>query len=216
MIIERMVSGMSFVVVSVAAMAFAGCAMEAGDVDALESESEGEEDIAQEAQAIGPECAAASPTISAVGTVNYTSPQTYSTTNCFKAVVVDVANYKSGAALPPTNDGLSYSFSTTVSWAEAVPDIFTLNHEAICNSMLVRADLFEFINGVPTVKTTQSSLGQWVDGDIFSFCSIPALNLTSQLQAGKKYRVAATARTSNSVTHKVNVNASWVGVSIPK
>jgi hypothetical protein len=215
MIIERMISGMSVVVVSVAAMTLAGCAMEAEDVDAIELE----EDIAQEAQAFGAECAAASPTVTAVGTVNYTSPQTYSTTNCVKAVVVDVSNYKTGAPLPPTNDGLSYSFSTFVSWADAVPGSSTLNHEAICNSMLVRVDLFEVINGVPVFKTTRTSLGQWIDGDLFSLCEAPALDLTSQMQAGKKYRIAASARSSSASTaptRKVNVNASWSGVAIPK
>lgn len=215
MIIERMISGMSVVVVSVAAMTLAGCAMEAEDVDAIDIE----EDIAQEAQAIGTECAAASPTVTAVGTVNYTSPQTYDTTNCFKAVVVDVSNYKTGAPLPPTNDGLSYSFSTSVSWADAVPNVSTLNHAAICNSMLVRADLFEVVNGVPVFKTTQTSLGNWSDGELFSNCSTPALDLTSQMQAGKKYRIAATARAgsgSSAPTRKVNMNASWTGVFIPK
>jgi multidrug resistance efflux pump len=104
----RIVGGMSVLLSS--AVTLMGCSVEAADDGALDG------DIEQVEEAIGTDCAAASPTATFAGAINYTSPRTYDTAHCTKAVVLDVSNYAFVAV--PYTPGVSGQFFTDVSWAD--------------------------------------------------------------------------------------------------
>lgn len=175
----------------VGAIATAGCA--------AEDSSDGQGATGELAQAIGTECSAASTTAAFVGGANYTSPQTYSTTSCFKAVVVDISNYSStflGAG--------NVAGGTYISWADSAPTT-----QAACTSSWVRADLFVWQNNAWTYKGFKTATGIWTPFFGSFFCETAQVGFTApDLVAGNTYRIAATARTaatSDAATRKVSV-----------
>lgn len=199
--IKRIVERMSVALLGAAALSLAGCSVQATEEEGIE------EDIGDEAAEIGTECAAAAVTATFVGGINFTSPQTYSTTNCFKAVVLDVTNFKNGFAPEPI-DGFTHTFRSFVQWADALPSLSDPNREALYSQLWLDADLFEVVNGIPVYKTTKESFGF-----CGFFCSAPlAIDFAPLMQPGKTYRISATARTSKSSaapTRKVNVTTNW-------
>ena len=100
----RIVNGLGFVCFSVAAMAFAGCAIDAAGDDSLVDDvmEEDVEGVEEAEQAMGVECANAAATATFVGGIDYDSPQTYNTTSCYKGVVLDVSKYSSLYAQNPS------------------------------------------------------------------------------------------------------------------
>src|SRR5262245_54064110 len=136
-IVRGMIAGMGFV----ASLVLVGCAVEAGDDVDREGSTGAAVHIGEAAEAIGTECAAASPITTFVGGFDYTSPQTYNTANCYKAVALDVTNYQTGVAPPLCGYP---DFRTSVHWVDAPPST-----PAACSQAWLRADLFEIVNGVP-------------------------------------------------------------------
>ncbi|WP_437503859.1 hypothetical protein [Sorangium sp. So ce1099] len=203
----RIVNGLAFVCFSVAALAFAGCAVDAGDDDSLLDDVV-EEDVDQAEQALGVECANASTTASFVGGINYNSPQSYNTTSCYKGVVLDVTNYSSLYAQNPS--GSVFPGSTTVEWADSLPAFADPDHEAKCESTFVAADLFEKVGNSWVHRTSKESLGIWTPFFDGGFCAGPAVSFSSEMQAGKTYRISATARaqkSSSALTRKLHVES---------
>jgi hypothetical protein len=154
-----------------------------------ETASEDRNDVGEVFQAIGSECAAASATAMFVGGANYTSPQTYDTTNCYKAVVIDIDKYSADFL---GNYGSGRPGGTYINWKDAVPVT-----QSACNDSWVRADLFHWLNNTWIYDYPKDSHGTWISGDLFTGCFLPETSFTSiDLQAGNTYRIAATARTS--------------------
>ncbi|HEU4409376.1 MAG TPA: hypothetical protein VFS43_29220 [Polyangiaceae bacterium] len=182
----KIISRLGAVLVGASALWLSGCAAEAGEGEAPEG------DVDSVGQAIGTECAAAAPTASFVSAINYTSPQTYSTPNCFKGVVLDVTKYASTAPA-------GHSVFTGVGWADSVPVASQANHVADCNNLWLHADLFEIVNGVPVYVTSRDDHGTWLtDFPAANTCQGPSVSLTDLMTPGKAYRVSATARTFQS------------------
>ena len=203
----RIVNGLGFVCFSVVAIALAGCAVDAADDDSLVDDVM-EEDVDQAEQALGVECANAAATATFVGGINYNSPQTYNTTNCYKGVVLDVSNYSSLYAQNPS--GSVFPGRTTVEWADSLPAFADPDHEAKCESTFVAADLFEKVGSSWVHKTSKESLGSWTPFFDGGFCAGPAVSFSSEMQAGKTYRISATARSykgSSAPTRKLHVES---------
>ncbi|WP_437926076.1 hypothetical protein WMF37_44720 [Sorangium sp. So ce291] len=203
----RIVNGLGFVCFSVAALAFAGCAVDAGDDDSLLDDVV-EEDVDQAEQALGVECANAAATATFVGGINYNSPQSYNTTSCYKGVVLDVSNYSSLYAQNPS--GSVFPGRTTVEWADSLPSLSDADHVAKCESTFVAADLFEKVGSSWVHKTSKESLGVWTPFFDGGFCAGPAVSFSSEMQAGKTYRISATARaqkSSSALTRKLHVES---------
>ncbi|WP_437830398.1 hypothetical protein [Sorangium sp. So ce1153] len=203
----RIVNGLAFVCFSVAALAFAGCAVGAGGDDSLLDDVV-EEDVDQAEQAMGVECANAAATATFVGGINYNSPQTYNTSSCYKGVVLDVSSYSSLYAQNPS--GSVFPGRTTVEWADSLPAFEDEGHEARCESTYVAADLFEKVGSSWVHKTSKESLGSWTPFFDGGFCAGPAVSFSSEMQAGKTYRISATARSykgSSAPTRKLHVES---------
>jgi hypothetical protein len=181
--------------VSILMLAFSACAVESDDDDPVSGDV---------AQAIGTECSGANPTVTFNGGANYTSPQTYDTASCFKAVVVDITSYAASFLGAGDVPGGTY-----ISWADSLPTT-----AAACTSSWVRSDLFVWNAGWVYVGPRESH-GAWVapdPSDPFSLSGClftPGTSYTAaDLQAGKTYRIAATARTaasSSAATRRVRV-----------
>ncbi|WP_437754345.1 hypothetical protein [Sorangium sp. So ce1389] len=203
----RIVNGLGFVCFSVAALAFAGCAVDAGDDDSLLDDVV-EEDVDQAEQAMGVECANAAATATFVGGINYNSPQTYNTSSCYKGVVLDVSSYSSLYAQNPS--GSVFPGRTTVEWADSLPAFADPDRVAKCESTYVAADLFEKVGSSWVHKISKESLGSWTPFFDGGFCAGPAVSFSSEMQAGKTYRVSATARSykgSSAPTRKLHVES---------
>lgn len=184
---------------TVSAFALTGCYAEVGESDSMD------EDIAEAEQGIGTECAAATPVQTFSGGFNYTSPTTYNTANCYKAVPLKVTNYET-AMPPPSAQG--YELYTTVGWADA-----EITDPAACSASWARADVFKYVNGIPVYLGFRESHGGW--GDLFDVCFHPHIDISDMLSPGNTYMVAATARTaatSAAPTRKVGVKSLWVAV----
>ncbi|XXY54052.1 hypothetical protein WME91_23265 [Sorangium sp. So ce269] len=203
----RIVNGLAFVCFSVAALAFAGCAVDAGDDDSLLDDVV-EEDVEEAEQAMGVECANAAATATFVGGIKYNSPQSYNTTNCYKGVVLDVTQYSSLYAQNPS--GSVFPGRTTVEWADSLPTFADPDHVARCESTYVAADLFEKVGTSWVHRTSKESLGSWTPFFDGGFCAGPAVSFSSEMQAGKTYRISATARSykgSSAPTRKLHVES---------
>ncbi|WP_437810813.1 hypothetical protein [Sorangium sp. So ce1078] len=216
----RIVNGLGFVCFGVVAIALAGCAVDATDDDALVDDVvEGdvvEENVAEAEQAMGIECGSAATTASFFGGINYTSPQSYSTTSCYKGVVLDVQNYSSSYAQNPS--GSVFPGRTTVEWADSLPTLADPDRLSRCESAYVAADLFEKVGQSWVYKTSKESLGSWTPFFDGGFCAGPGVSFSSEMQAGKTYRISATARTqksSSAATRKLRVE-SRLPVSAPR
>ncbi|HEU4539022.1 MAG TPA: hypothetical protein VFS00_33105 [Polyangiaceae bacterium] len=189
---KNIVSHIGFVVMASAALWLGGCVEGAGEGGGAGENDAAEGPVGEVEQAIGAECAAAAPTASFVSVLDYTSPQTYNTVNCFKGVVVDVKSYASTA---PLGD----SIFTGVGWADAVPLASQANHVADCQNLFLQADLFEIVNGVPVFKTSRQARGQWLtDFPAPNTCQAPGVSFSDLMIKGRTYRVSATARTTAS------------------
>ena len=203
----RIVNGLAFVCFSVAALAFAGCAVDAGDDDSLLDDVV-EEDVEQAEQALGVECANAATTATFVGGIKYDSPQSYNTTSCYKGVVLDVSNYSSLYAQNPS--GSVFPGRTSVEWADSLPAFADPDHVARCESAFVAADLFEKVGNSWVHRTSKESLGSWTPFFDGGFCAGPAVSFASEMLAGKTYRISATARSykgSSAPTRKLHVES---------
>jgi hypothetical protein len=163
--------------------------------------------VGEASQAIGSECAAAVATQSFVSVINYASPQTYSTTNCYKGVVLDVSSYVSTA---PSGDWVY----TNVGWADSVPLASQAGHEAACAALWMEEDLFERVNGTWVFRGTREAFGYWSTGfPAANTCMPPTVDFNDTMIAGRTYRISATARTSKSsaaATRKLSVFTSFV------
>jgi hypothetical protein len=194
MTIGTIMSRMGIVSICASGLVLSGCLGNA-EVEAFE------EDLGETEQAIGTECAGVStPTASfSHSGVGYLSPQTYTTTSCYKAVVLDVSDYQ----VPASGSWIN------VSWNDTVPVASDPDHVATCNSMYVQAELFELAsNGSWIWLDSQNNQGTWKSGT----CYYPMVDLFD-LDLGKTYRIAATARTSNSSsapTRKLAVATGWL------
>lgn len=158
-----------------------------------------EPELGQDSQAIGVECANAIPTQVACHGLSYASPFSYSTTSCFKAVVLDVYNYDGNLGTTPA------TLQTRVSWASAVPAL------ADCANAAVLSDLFEIVGAQFTYLGSQVAHGQVVSGA----CLAPSLAWNGEMSKGHSYRVTASARradTSSAPTRAVVVETLANGV----
>ncbi|KYG09898.1 hypothetical protein BE21_15400 [Sorangium cellulosum] len=203
----RIVNGLGFVCFGVVAIALAGCAVDATDEDALVDDVV-DEDLAEAEQASGVECAGAAATAAFVGGINTTSPQSYSTASCYKGVVLDVQSYSSLYAQNPS--GSVFPGRTTVEWADGLPTLADPDRIAKCESTYLAADLFEKVGPSWVYKTTKESLGIWTPFFDGGFCAGPGVSFSSEMQAGKTYRISATARThksSSAATRKLHVES---------
>ncbi|MGK3969015.1 hypothetical protein WMF01_51560 [Sorangium sp. So ce1667] len=203
----RIVNGLGFVCFSVVAIALAGCAVDAADDDLLVDDVM-EEDVEEAEQALGVECANAAATATFAGGINYNSPQSYNTTSCYKGVVLDVSNYSSLYAQNPS--GSVFPGRTTVEWADSLPAFADPDHVAKCESAFVAADLFEKVGSSWVHRTSKESLGSWTPFFDGGFCAGPAVSFSSEMQAGKTYRISATARaqkSSSALTRKLHVES---------
>lgn len=176
---NQIVSG---IVIALASLSLNGCM-----VDGIEGE-DAMLDIDQTELALGLECADTFATQTFNGGINYTSPQTYNQTSCYKGVAIDVTNYSSIYTQPGDIPG-----HTAVEWADALP-----NTQAACQSTVVTAYLFQWINGDWQYVDDKSSFGVWTSFFGSYYCSGPGVSFETEMQAGRTYRIAATARTQNS------------------
>ncbi|WP_437906567.1 hypothetical protein WME95_01225 [Sorangium sp. So ce327] len=186
---SKIVRGMGVVVFGIVGLALAGCVGEELPEDMMDGEAL-VEDVMETAEAIGPECAAALPTQTFSGGIDAMSPQTYNTEHCYKAVVYDVTNYSASFTGPGSPSG-----GTRVWWGENS----TAATQAECEKLWVRADLFVLVAGQWVYLDRKEANGEWVHLiDLFdeASCWGPGLVFTD-LDPGKTYRVAATARTNN-------------------
>jgi hypothetical protein len=164
-------------------LAVSACAVESDDDDPATGDV---------SQAIGTECSGAAATVTFNGGANFTSPQTYDTASCFKAVVVDINNYSASFLGAGDVPGGTY-----ISWADG-----GLGTPSACSASWVRTDLFVW-NAGWVYLGFRDSHGSWVAGDPtdpfnLSGCLFQAGTgyTAADLQAGKSYRIAATARTA--------------------
>jgi hypothetical protein len=201
---SKIVRGMGVLVFGIAGLSLAGCA-ESLPEGMAESEAIVEGDTMEAEEAIGAECAAATQTATFVGFIPpTTSPQTYNKTHCYKAVVYDVTNY-SPDYVP---NGWTSGGGIYIEYADA-----PVATASACNQLWVRADLFEFYapTGQWIWKGTQEDVGQWYSASPShaAYCDEPWVGFDpADFYVGKTYRVAATARTSESSsapTRKVHV-----------
>ncbi|HET7505494.1 MAG TPA: hypothetical protein VFK02_30950 [Kofleriaceae bacterium] len=171
------------------------------------------EDMAPAVQ--GPVCSAAHAVVFNGG-ADFTSESSYGSTECEKAVVVEIDRYSSrflGDGTPPGG--------TSIDWAGPAPST-----PAACAASYVQADLLVQRNGAWVPRRTLDAHGTWkphpvpAAGERISAqvvpggtCSPPAIQFRSpDLQAEQNYRVIATARiaaTRAAATHQVRV------VSVP-
>jgi hypothetical protein len=140
----------------------------------------------------------------------YASAQTYSQTNCFKGVVVDVSAYMqtltpgggatgTGTPAPSGVGGINAGLptevgATRIAWADAVPTTQTE-----CESIVLGAYLFEGQSapGAWTTQEFQSEFGHW-NG---SSCTPPFVDYShAEMLTGNKYRIAAGARRENTTS----------------
>jgi hypothetical protein len=152
------------------------------------SQPPGAEEIGSSTSPLSEGCAAThQPTASFTGSVDFTSPTTYSAPNCFKAVVLDVDDYalaNTGWGTPPGR--------TEITWEDP--------QWGVCSDMMIRAQLFRKVSGV------------WIpDGDekqangtvrvgplpVALSCTPPSVSFDKEMKPGLDYRIAATARAGN-------------------
>jgi hypothetical protein len=164
----RIVRGLVVGIVGAALLVLSGCAVEPSDDGAPEG------DVGQAAEAIGTECADASPTVVSYGYIDYISPQWYTKPNCYKAVVMDVYDVVAG--------------DIYMDWQDAIPTT-----QAACEQAWMRVDVFEIVGGVPQYRGHDESFGSWLG----SWCYVNVLMISEYTHSGKDYRIAATARTDN-------------------
>jgi hypothetical protein len=203
--------GLGLVCSSFIALSLAGCSVEAMD-DEMDDSEDLAEDIGEASDAVGIECANAPATMSFTGGINYSSPQTYSTTNCYKGVVLDVTSYSQVYTQPAIGGGRDGR--TEVQWADALPLRSEVNAASRCGSLWMLADLFESVGDAWVHRATKETNGSWMevhneDWDIAQ-CMAPLLSFSSEMQAGKKYRISTTARTaqtSAAPTRKLTVKS---------
>jgi hypothetical protein len=171
----------------------AGCA-----VDAVS-----DEEVAETEQHLDESCAAGPLSAQAVGGINYTTPQTYNPAGCYKGQVVEIMN------LSPNYVGLGniQSGGIYVTWADAEPGTKTA-----CEASKVRALLFEKQGSSWVTLADETVSGEYhAAGSGWSaYCNPPGLSFTSELKAGKTYRVALTGRDPSNATRRVKVKTEMV------
>lgn len=205
---HNFVSGLALAIISSSALLLGGCLAEGASAELSDTDdaTSVEEAVGEASQAIGSECAAAVATQSFSSTIDYTSPQTYSTTNCYKGVVLDVTSY---ASTVPAGNWIY----TNVGWEDSVPLASQPGHEAACAALWMEADLFERVNGTWVFRGTREAFGFWETEFPANTCMPPTVNFNDVMVPGRTYRLSATARTakgSSAPTRKLNVATSFV------
>lgn len=206
---HNFVSGLALALISSSALLLSGCLAEGASAELSDTADAAsvDEAVGEASQAIGSECAAAAATQSFSSVIDYTSPQTYSTTNCYKGVVLDVTSYASTA---PAGNWIY----TNVGWADSVPVASQSGHEAACAALWMEGDLFERVNGTWVFRGTREAFGYWsTDFPATNTCMPPTVNFNDVMVPGRTYRIAATARTSkgsSALTRKLSVVTSFV------
>jgi hypothetical protein len=174
-------------------LGLAGCAVDAAS----------DEEIAEIEEHLDETCATAPLSHQSVGSLNYTTPQTYNPPACYKGQVVEVMN------LSPNYIGLGniQSGGIYVTWADSEPGTKTA-----CEASKVRALLFEKQGSswVTLADKTVTGTFHAAGGGWSAYCNPPALSFTKGLTAGKTYRVALTGRDPSNATRKVNVKTEMV------
>jgi hypothetical protein len=122
--------------------------------------------------------------------IGWTSPQTYSHPDCYKAVIADVLNYSPIYSGPGDESGGIY-----VSWADAIPTT-----QSACVSAWIHADLY--VSGGTKIGS-KSAVGQWFPAGFFvAHCAPPSVSFTTEIPLFSGYtgiyRTVASARTSSS------------------
>ncbi|WP_437859213.1 hypothetical protein [Sorangium sp. So ce363] len=187
---------------SMAAMATTGCAVEMQD-------EQRDEDVAEAEQAYSePTCATVAAVATYNGGFNYTSPTTYTTTDCYKAQAVDVTNYKNGFTSQP---GPGYTLHTYVTWADSLP-----TNEEECNALILKASLYRVVNGVMEFKAERELHGNYED---FGGCMVgPPWGIDfstlspNELLNGATHRIVVSARSgswSSFPTRSFKIQTMW-------
>jgi hypothetical protein len=174
-------------------LGLAGCTVDAAS----------DEEFAEIEEQLDASCVPGPLSVQAVGGVNYTSPQTYNPQGCYKGQVAEIMN------LSPYYVGLGniQSGGIYVTWADAEPGT-----KAACEASKVRALLFEKTGSSWVTLADETVTGEYhaAGGGWSAYCNPPALSFTSQLKAGKTYRVAFTGRDPSNATRKVNIKTETV------
>ncbi len=174
-------------------LGLAGCSVDTASV----------EEIAELEENLDATCVTAPISAQGVGFLDYTSPRTYNPPECYKGQVVEIAN------LSPYYVGLGniQSGGIYVTWADSDPGT-----KAACEASKVRALLFEKQGSSWVTLADQTVSGKYhaAGGGWSAYCNPPALSFTSQLKAGKTYRVGFTGRDPSNATRKVNVRTEAV------
>jgi hypothetical protein len=188
----RIISRLGIVSVCASAVVLSGCLASAEGEGLEEQVGEGlEEQVGEAEQAIGTECAGATATQSFTGSANWVSPQTYSTTSCYKAVVVDVNSIANVG-------GIAYA---TVYWADTAPTT-----QAACEASFVRMDMFEWVSGSWSNYYTDSAPGVWNSGT--GTCQKPSVG--TGVTPLHTFRFAITARLGDGTTQKVGISTGGI------
>ncbi|WP_437598612.1 hypothetical protein WMF28_38290 [Sorangium sp. So ce590] len=181
--IEGIMSRMGVVSLCMSGLVLSGC------LGSAEGEAF-EEDLGETEQAIGVECAGAAATESFTGSADWVSAQTYSTTSCYKGVVVDVNSILNVGGVAIAN----------MYWADSVPTT-----QAACEDSWVQGDVFKWISGSWVHQFSMEENGHWTAGT----CQPPMVG--TGVTPGGTYRFSMTARTFEHSTAPTRKVAIWTG-----
>ncbi|WP_437983790.1 hypothetical protein [Sorangium sp. So ce117] len=189
---------------SMAAMAATGCAVEMQD-DQVDGVDSLDEDVAEVEQAYSEAtCATVAPVTTYIGGYNYTSPQTYTTTACYKSLAVDVVGYEAGFTPAP---GPNHELNTYVDWADTLPT----DPEA-CRDLFMAATLYYEDDGVMVPVEMAQRRGNYVAGSGCNVGISHGLKFYTPMVATHSYRLVVTARTDNGSgfpTRKFRIRSVW-------
>ncbi|WP_437914392.1 hypothetical protein WME73_00440 [Sorangium sp. So ce302] len=189
---------------SMVAMASTGCAVEMQD-DQVDGVDPVDEDVAEVEQAYSEAtCATVAPVTTYIGGYNYYSPQTYTTTACYKSLAVDVVGYEAGFTPAP---GPNHELNTYVDWADTLPT----DPEA-CRDLFLAATLYYEDDGVMAPVELAQRRGNYVNGVGCNVGLSYGLKFYTPMVATHSYRVVVTARTGNGSgfpTRKFSIRTVW-------
>lgn len=171
----------------------AGCTVDAASV----------EEVDEAQQSLDTGCVTAPLALQAVGGLDHTTPQVYDPPGCYKGQVIEIMNLSPEFVGP----GNIQSGGIYVSWADVGPGTKTA-----CEASKVRALLFEKRGSSWVTLADKTVTGEFhpAGGGWLAYCNAPALSFTSELKAGKTYRVALTGRDPSNATRKVNISTETV------
>ena len=162
-----------------------------------------DEEIAEVEEHRDASCVTAPLSGQAVGFFDHTTPQQYNQPGCYKGQVFEIMN------LSPNYVGVGniQSGGIYVTWADAEPGTKTA-----CEASKVRALLFEKQGSSWVTLGDKTATGKYhaAGGGWGAYCNPPAVSFTSELTAGKTYRVALTGRDPSNAPRKVNIKTETV------